>query len=125
MRLTKKAERWAPFVLGAAILLLWQLGVMLFRVPDFIFPSPWQIALQFAEFQAPLLDAAWKTFWVTMLGFGLAIVVGVLLGFLIGSARIAYAALVLCGTAYLVFWRGESGWLFAFAVFLLRFLRFF
>jgi hypothetical protein len=39
------------------------------------------------------------------------------------AARLLFAALVLCGTAYLVFWRSESGWLFAFAVFLLRFLR--
>jgi ABC-type nitrate/sulfonate/bicarbonate transport system permease component len=30
---------------------------------------------------------AWRTYWVTMAGFGIAIVVGVLLGFLIGSSR--------------------------------------
>ena len=35
---------------------------------------------------------AWRTFWATMVGFGSAIVVGVLLGFLIGSSRLAYAA---------------------------------
>jgi hypothetical protein len=40
-----------------------------------------------------MLEAAWKTFWVTMLGFALSIVVGVLLGFLIGSSRLAYTAL--------------------------------
>jgi NitT/TauT family transport system permease protein len=38
------------------------------------------------------MQAAWDTFWVTMVGFGLAIAVGVLLGFLIGSSRVAYAA---------------------------------
>ena len=86
-------ERWSPFILLAAILLLWQVVVVLFSIPDFIFPSPWQITLQFFEFGGPLLDAAWKTFWVTMLGFGLSIVVGVLLGFLVGSSRAAYAAL--------------------------------
>jgi NitT/TauT family transport system permease protein len=62
-------------------------------IPEFIFPSPWQITLQFIEFKGPLLEAAWKTFWVTMLGFALSIVVGVLLGFLIGSSRLAYTAL--------------------------------
>ena len=40
-----------------------------------------------------MLEAAWKTFWVTMLGFSISIVVGVLLGFLIGSSRLAYTAL--------------------------------
>lgn len=93
MRLTRRAERWAPLVLALAILVVWQAGVALFAVPDYVFPGPWQIAQQFTEFRAPLLDAAWKTFWVTMLGFALAIVVGVLLGFLIGSVRIAYAAM--------------------------------
>ena len=79
-------------VLLAAILLVWETAVWLFQVPDFIFPGPVQIALEFAEFKGPLLEAAWMTFWVTMLGFGISIVVGVLLGFLIGSSRIAYTA---------------------------------
>ena len=44
------------------------------------------------EFSGPIAEAAWKTFWVTMVGFGISIVVGVLLGFLVGSSRLAYAA---------------------------------
>ena len=93
MKISKNMERWSPLVLLAAILVLWQLVVMVFRIPEFIFPSPTQIVAQFGEFTGPLMAAAWKTFWVTMLGFGLAIVVGVLLGFLIGSSRLAYTAL--------------------------------
>jgi NitT/TauT family transport system permease protein len=93
VKMTRAMERWSPLVLTAVLLLLWQLIVTLFDVAEFIFPSPWQIALQFIEFKGPLIEAAWKTFWVTMLGFGLSIVVGVLLGFLVGSSRMAYAAL--------------------------------
>ena len=93
MKVSKSVERWSPFIVLAAVLLLWQLVVMLFSVPEFIFPSPTEIAKQFVEFKGPLLEAAWKTFWVTMLGFGISIVVGVLLGFLIGSSRLAYTAL--------------------------------
>ena len=93
MKMSKSLERWSPMVLLVAILLVWQAGVWLFKVPDFIFPGPIQIAQQFGEFKGPLLEAAWKTFWVTMLGFGISIVVGVLLGFLIGSSRIAYTAI--------------------------------
>jgi NitT/TauT family transport system permease protein len=90
--MNKNFERYAPLVVLAISLLLWQLIVVAFRVPDFIFPSPWQIAREMVQFHEPLLKAAWQTFWVTMVGFGLSIVVGVLLGFLIGSSRIAYAA---------------------------------
>jgi len=93
MKLSRSFERWSPFVLLAVMLVLWQVVVSLFKVPEYIFPSPWQIAQQFSEFSGPIFEAAWKTFWVTMLGFALAILVGVLLGFLVGSSRMAYAAL--------------------------------
>jgi NitT/TauT family transport system permease protein len=93
MKITRRVEQWSPVVVIVAVLLLWQLIVMLFGIPEFIFPSPLQIAQQFVEFRIPLLEAAWKTFWVTMLGFAVSILVGVLLGFLIGSSRLAYTAL--------------------------------
>jgi NitT/TauT family transport system permease protein len=93
VKLPKKAEAWSPLAVLLAVLLVWQLGVTVFDVPEYIFPSPWQIGHQFVEFKAPLVEAAWKTFWVTMLGFALSIAVGVLLGFLIGSSRLAYTAL--------------------------------
>ena len=81
MKVSKSFERWSPVVLLAAVLLLWQAIVAGFGIAEFIFPSPWQIAQQFIEFKAPLIEAAWKTFWVTMLGF------------LVGSSRLVYTAL--------------------------------
>ena len=89
----KTLERASPLIVLALVLLLWQAIVTLFAVPEFIFPSPWQITREFVEFKQPLLEAAWKTFWVTMLGFGVSIAIGVLLGFLVGSSRLAYTAL--------------------------------
>jgi NitT/TauT family transport system permease protein len=90
--MNKNFERFAPWVVLTVILLVWQLVVVAFKIPDFIFPAPLQIAKEFIEFKEPLLKAAWQTFWVTMVGFAISIVVGVLLGFLIGSSRVAYAA---------------------------------
>ena len=90
---TKTLERWSPLIVLAILLVLWQLFVVALAIPDYIFPGPWQIGGEFLAFKGPLLEAAWKTFWVTMLGFGLSILVGVLLGFLIGSSRLAYTAL--------------------------------
>lgn len=92
MSRAKAFERWAPWLLLAAVVILWEVLVDALKVPEYIFPSPWQIAQQLVEFKGPLLVAAWGTFWVTMVGFGLSIVFGVLLGFLIGSSRVAYAA---------------------------------
>jgi len=89
----KTLERWAPVATAVALLLLWQLVCSGFAIADYIFPSPLTIVQAMAEYTAPIAEATWKTFWVTMLGFAIAIVVGVLLGFLVGSSRLAYAAL--------------------------------
>ena len=75
------------------MLVLCQLVCSVFRIADFIFPSPLTIVQAMIEFAVPIGEAAWKTFWVTMLGFAISIVVGVLLGFLVGSSRMAYAAI--------------------------------
>ncbi len=89
----KTLERWAPVVTAAALLIVWQFVCAVFRIADYIFPSPLTIVQALFEFASPIAQAAWKTFWVTMLGFAIAIVVGVLLGFLVGSSRLAYAAI--------------------------------
>jgi NitT/TauT family transport system permease protein len=86
-------ERWAPVLAAAALLIVWQLACTLFGIADYIFPSPLTILQAAQQYAGPIAEAAWKTFWVTMLGFAIAIVVGVLLGFLVGSSRLAYAAL--------------------------------
>ncbi|WP_418122084.1 ABC transporter permease [Variovorax sp. 160MFSha2.1] len=100
MRNTRQIERWSPWLLLVAVILLWQVICSAFEVSDFIFPSPWRIWNQFWEFKEVIAGHAWRTFWVTMAGFGLAIVVGVLLGFVIGSSRIAYAAIYPLMTAF-------------------------
>jgi NitT/TauT family transport system permease protein len=88
----KTLERASPVVLLIVLVGLWQLACTVFAIPEFIFPSPLLIAQALGEFTGPIAVAAWQTFWVTMVGFGLSIVVGVLLGFLVGSTRFAYAA---------------------------------
>ena len=96
----KTLERWAPWGLLAAVIALWELICLALGVSEFIFPRPSQIAQQLLEHQALIAQHAWRTFWVTMVGFALSIVVGVLLGFLIGSSRMAYAAVYPLMTAF-------------------------
>ncbi|NDE41210.1 MAG: ABC transporter permease subunit, partial [Betaproteobacteria bacterium] len=96
----KQLEGWSPWILLTVVLGLWQLICTVFNVSEFIFPSPWRIAKQFWEFKEIIGAHAWRTYWVTMAGFGIAIVVGVLLGFVIGSSRLAYAAVYPLMTAF-------------------------
>ena len=92
--------RWAPWVLLLGVIILWQIICSALNVSDFIFPSPSRIAEQAIEFHAEIIKHAWRTFWVTMVGFSIAMVVGVLLGFLVGSSRLAYAAIYPLMTAF-------------------------
>ena len=96
----KRLETWSPWILLLLGIALWQVVCSAFAVSEFIFPSPWRVATQFWEYKGLIAGHAWRTYWVTMAGFGLAIVTGVLLGFVIGSSRLAYAALYPLMTAF-------------------------
>jgi NitT/TauT family transport system permease protein len=89
----RERERYAPWLLLVIVLVLWEAICRGFGISEFIFPSPSRIANQLVEFRGVIAGHAWRTFWVTMVGFGLSIVVGTLLGFVIGSSRMAYAAM--------------------------------
>ena len=93
-------ERAAPWLLLLAVIALWQIICSAFHVSEFIFPSPLGIWDKLVEFRGEIAKHAWRTFWVTMVGFGISIVVGVLLGFLIGSSRLAYSAIYPLMTAF-------------------------
>lgn len=94
------AHRWAPLILLVATIALWQLICSVFGVSEFIFPSPARVAEQTWEHRTLILGHAWRTFWVTMIGFAIAIVVGLLLGFLMGSSKLAYDAMYPLMTAF-------------------------
>ena len=96
----KSIERWSPWALLVISIVIWQIICSVFNVSEFIFPSPLRIWNQLIEYRTTIAAHAWRTYWVTMAGFGLAIVVGVLLGFVIGSSRMAYAAVYPLMTAF-------------------------
>ena len=89
----QKLEVWAPWLMLATIVIVWQAIVTGFDVSPFIFPGPWAIATSLVEFAGPIGRHAWRTFWTTMVGFGLGVATGLLLGFVIGSSRFIYKSL--------------------------------
>ena len=90
---TAQRERAAPWLLLVAVLLVWEAICRGFSISEFIFPAPSAIVDKIIEFGPLIAGHAWRTYWVTMVGFGISILVGVLLGFLVGSSRMAYAAM--------------------------------
>ena len=88
-----RLESWAPWLLSAVVLVVWQLVCWAFDISDFIFPSPVQVARSLVEYAGPIAGHAWKTFWTTMAGFAIGVAVGVLLGVIVGSSRFIYSSL--------------------------------
>ena len=100
MNRRKLLEQVSPFILLALILVVWEVVCRAFNVSEFVFPAPSAIWAKLIEFHDVIAGHAWRTFWVTMVGFAIAIVVGVLLGFVIGSSRLAYSAMYPLMTAF-------------------------
>ena len=87
MAISRPAEAAAPWILTVLIVLVWEAICRIFNVSDFIFPAPSAIARSLVEYAGPIAGHAWKTFWTTLAGFAIGVVVGLALGFLVGSSR--------------------------------------
>ena len=86
-------ERHAPWLLLAAIVVLWQAICSLFDVSEFIFPGPIAIAQSLVQYAGPIAGHAWQTLWTTMAGFAIGVAVGLALGIAVGMSRLTYRAL--------------------------------
>ncbi|MBW4693915.1 MAG: ABC transporter permease [Lyngbya sp. HA4199-MV5] len=87
---SKAAGFVLPFVATVVLFILWELVVLIFKIPPFNLPSPTNILKAMGEFAPQLTANSLRTLWTTLAGFFLAILVGVLLGFMIGYSRVAY-----------------------------------
>ena len=82
-----------PWLVAFGMLGLWELICQVFRIRDFVLPAPSRIAVSMATYAWPILDHSWWTLMSTLLGFGLAIVGGMLLGVAIGYSTLVYKGL--------------------------------
>ena len=86
-------ERWSPWIVLAAIILVWEVVCRALHVSDFIFPAPSAILLSLGQYAGPISGHALQTFWTTMAGFAIGVGVGLVLGVIVGSSRLMYTAL--------------------------------
>ncbi|MDR0441674.1 MAG: ABC transporter permease subunit [Candidatus Accumulibacter sp.] len=71
-------------ILGFAVLILaWQFGAPLARIPDYVLPLPTSIAMRFIETFAVQMHGLATTAFTTLTGLALALVLGVLLALLV------------------------------------------
>src|ERR1700732_3102042 len=75
------------------MLILWWLVVVAFRIESFVLPSPVESVTALYQYRYPLAITGFATLATTLAGFALAVAFGLALGIIVGSFRLAYAAL--------------------------------
>lgn len=90
---TKAASIVLPLAATVLLFVLWELVVLIFKIPPYNLPSPTSIIQATIDKQQALVENSVQTLITTLAGFGLAIAAGVVLGFLIGYSRLAYIVL--------------------------------
>ena len=86
----KAVRRALPWFVILSMFLFWEIFVRLFGIQEFVLPAPSAIFKSLWQWREPIAINAWQTLMTTLVGFALAIVIGVIGGVALGSSSIAY-----------------------------------
>ena len=89
----KRLQTLLPWLVTIGILIVWEIGCRAFQIPKFVLPLPSEIFLSMMKWWSPLMSNAGQTLMTTLMGFSIAIVVGLFLGIAIGSSALVYHGL--------------------------------
>jgi NitT/TauT family transport system permease protein len=76
-----------PVIGGLTVLALWSLAIVVFDISSFVLPAPWEVVAAFWELPRFMLLQAWTTLFETLMGYGAAVVVALLVAMLVTSWR--------------------------------------
>jgi NitT/TauT family transport system permease protein len=82
-----------PALVILGLFVIWEAAVVLFNIPRFILPAPSAVWESLIRWQDAILRHAGQTLYTTLAGFLLAVVLGLMLGWLVGYSSIVYKAL--------------------------------
>jgi NitT/TauT family transport system permease protein len=82
-----------PWLATIVLFLIWEIACIVFDLAEIVLPRPSRIFVVFYERFWILLEFCLQTLWTTVIGFGLAIVFGLLLGLAIGASPFVYSGL--------------------------------
>src|SRR5262249_10125799 len=91
--------------------------VRLFEIEPFVLPAPSAIFASGWQWRIPILDNAWQTLFTTVIGFFIAVIIGLLGGIAVGSSTLVYDSVypaligfnsipTVRGVRFLVLWFG-------------------
>ncbi|MDB5558532.1 MAG: sulfonate superfamily binding cassette transporter, permease protein [Enterovirga sp.] len=88
----KLMRRLSPYAVIVGFFLIWELICRVFGIEEFVLPAPTAIMQAGWQFREPIAAEAWHTLFTTLIGFAIAVVVGLLAGTIIGSSSLIYEA---------------------------------
>jgi len=91
------ASRYGTYLLPAIAILvffiLWELTVTIFQIPTFVLPAPSAVFESIGNWGGVVWQNSLVTLQTTLIGFAIALVTGLILGFVIGYSKLAYTML--------------------------------
>ena len=73
-------KRVAPWIATALLFLMWEVGVRWSGIQEFILPAPSAAIAALFEYAYPIAFHSWSTLWITLVGFAIAVVFGLVPG---------------------------------------------
>ena len=86
-KIVRQALPWAVI---AGMFVVWELGVRVFQIQQFVLPAPSAIFEALWQWRVQILENSWQTLMTTLVGFAFAIVIGGIGGIALGSSRAIY-----------------------------------
>ncbi|MEM1885734.1 MAG: ABC transporter permease subunit, partial [Candidatus Jordarchaeales archaeon] len=94
MRMSQKVKGLTiPTLAILLFFLVWEGTVWVFRIPRFVLPAPSAVAQSLWQWREAILMHSGHTLYTTLVGFGAAVAVGLLLGWAVGFSALLYKAL--------------------------------
>src|SRR5437588_7770714 len=85
-------KQLTPIVSTLLLFVVWQAACWIFRIPTFILPTPIDSITALLENWSGIWPNALHTLLTTLIGFGAAVVVGIVLGIAVGTSALIYDA---------------------------------
>jgi len=84
--------RFSPWILTFGFFFVWEVVCRLFAIPEFILPPPSAAVRALIEYWPGIWPNALQTLVTTLVGFGFAVVFGLMLGIAVGASPLLYRA---------------------------------
>src|SRR5262245_21365775 len=93
MSRARLSKQLRPVLSTTLLFVVWEVACRALHIPTFILPTPSESIAALIENWSGIWPNAAHTLTTTLIGFGAAVVVGVVLGILVGTSSLAYDSL--------------------------------